>query len=158
MSIIKLVLTPKWEGGGGQTVFLFSFSPCGSAPVSNISLFGEINHLSKIKDEAVALVEAAPAQLHLLGTDVAFPFDLVQPVHRSGPLSPPKARLHSAILQWERGAQQKGGSNRDLLFHLTAGQSNQPLDYTNVNFVTADKMEFSYKRFKINSAALSRRL
>lgn len=56
-------------------------------------------HLSKVKDEAVPFVEAAPGQLHLLGTDVAFPFDLVQPVHRPGALSPPEARLYTTLLR-----------------------------------------------------------
>lgn len=38
-------------------------------------------HLPEVKDEAVSFVEAAPGHLHLLGTNVALPFDLVQPVH-----------------------------------------------------------------------------
>ena len=61
------------------------------------------SHLSKVEDEAVSFVEAAPGQLHLLGTDVAFPFDLVQPVHRPRALSPPEARLHTTLLQETRG-------------------------------------------------------
>lgn len=60
--------------------------------------FGSSPHLSEVEDEAVSFVEAAPSQLHLLGTDVAFPFDLVQPVHRPGALRPPEARLHTTLL------------------------------------------------------------
>lgn len=55
-------------------------------------------HFSEVEDEAVSLVEAAPGQLNLLGTDVAFPFDLVQPVHRPAALRPPEARLHTTLL------------------------------------------------------------
>lgn len=55
-------------------------------------------HLPKVEDETVSPVEAAPGQLHLLGTNVAFPFDLVQPVHRPRALSLPEARLHTALL------------------------------------------------------------
>lgn len=55
-------------------------------------------HLSEVKDEAVSFVEAAPGQVHLLGTDVALPFDLVQPLHRPGALRPPEARIHAAVL------------------------------------------------------------
>ena len=56
-------------------------------------------HFSEVEDEAVSLVEAAPGQLDLLGTDVAFPFDLVQPVHRPAALRPPEARLHATLLR-----------------------------------------------------------
>lgn len=63
--------------------------------------FGSSPHLSEVEDEAVSFVEAAPGQLHLLGTDVAFPFDLVQPVHRPGALRPPEARLHTTLL-WDK--------------------------------------------------------
>lgn len=61
----------------------------------------ECPHLSKVEDEAVSLVEAAPGQLHLLGTDVAFPFDLVQSVHRPWALRPPEAWLHTTLLREE---------------------------------------------------------
>lgn len=59
-------------------------------------------HLPKVQDEAVPFVEAAPGQLHLPGSDVAFPLDLVQPLHCAGALSPPEARVHTARLH--RGA------------------------------------------------------
>lgn len=55
-------------------------------------------HLSKVQDEAVSLVEAFPGQLHLLGTNVAFPFDLIQPVHCPRVLGLPEAGLHTALL------------------------------------------------------------
>lgn len=63
-----------------------------------LSCYGFCPHISEVKDEAVSFVEAAPRQLHLLGTDVAFPFDLVQPLHGPRTLRPPEARLHTARL------------------------------------------------------------
>lgn len=57
-------------------------------------------HLPKVEDEAVAFVDAAPGQCHLLGTNVALPFDLIQPVHSPRGLRPPESRLHTALL-WE---------------------------------------------------------
>ena len=56
-------------------------------------------HLSQVQDEAVALVEALPAQRHLLGTDIPLPLDLVKPVDgvRTG-LGSPETRLHATLL------------------------------------------------------------
>lgn len=65
---------------------------------SVLQQYRESPHFSEVEDEAVSLVEAAPGQLNLLGTDVAFPFDLVQPVHRPAALRPPEARLHTTLL------------------------------------------------------------
>lgn len=61
-------------------------------------------HLAQVQDEAVSLVEAAPRQLHLLGSDVAFAFDLVEALHRLGALSRslPEARVHAAVLVAEQ--------------------------------------------------------
>lgn len=66
-----------------------------------VSSIGAGSHLSKVEDETVAFVEAAPGQCHLLGTDVALPFDLIQPVHRAGGLRPPESRLNTTLL-WHR--------------------------------------------------------
>lgn len=61
-------------------------------------IYSACSHLSEVEDEAVSLVEAFPGQLHLLGTNVAFPFDLIQPVHCPRVLSLPEARLHTTLL------------------------------------------------------------
>lgn len=94
--------------------FAFSFEPPSSIrvqtgnlhfccrPPVHVSHSVGLSHLSEVKDEAVALVEAAPGQLHLLGTDVAFPFDLVQPLHRPAVLRLPEARLHASLLQKQK--------------------------------------------------------
>lgn len=65
-----------------------------------LGVFGASPHLPKVEDKAVTLVEAAPGQHHLLGADVALPFDLIQPLHRPRGLRPPESRLHTALL-WD---------------------------------------------------------
>lgn len=82
-----------------------SLSPLPLSPLPLLSPFTSpplslpLAHLSQVQDEAVSLVEALPAQHHLLGTDVALPFDLVQPVDRPWPtLGPPETRLHTTVL------------------------------------------------------------
>lgn len=79
----------------------------------NLGVSGVRPHLPEVEDEAVALVEAAPGQRHLLGTDVALPFDLIQPVHRAGGLRPPECRLNTALL-WDNQELHKKNSSRLL--------------------------------------------
>lgn len=66
-----------------------------------MGVFGVSPHLSNVEDEAVAFVEAAPGQCHLLGTNVALPLDLIQPVYSPRGLGPPESRLYTALL-WEK--------------------------------------------------------
>lgn len=82
--------TKARRGGGG-------WSDCA---LFNLGVSGVRPHLPEVEDEAVPLVEAAPGQRHLLGTDVALPFDLIQPVLRAGGLRPPECRLNTALL-WD---------------------------------------------------------
>lgn len=77
-------------------------------------VFGASPHVSKVEDEAVAFVEAAPGEFHLLGTNVALPFDLIQPGFSPRGLRPPEPRLHTALL-WG-----KSGTSLTGFFHLQA--------------------------------------
>ena len=79
-------------------------------------------YIPQVQDEAVPFVEAAPAKLHLFGSDVPLAFDLVQPLDRTRTgLSSPKTRLHSSFLgERERKKEREGRCSLDhLKIHLT---------------------------------------
>lgn len=84
--------TTRWSGGGQSEMLSHTNASSSAFSASHVT------HLAEVQDEAVSFVEAAPGQLHLLGTDVAFPLDLVQPVHGPRTLRPPEARIHATLL------------------------------------------------------------